>query len=61
MNSMASGWPTSNVPICAPRRPPAEDTVKHILSKISMKDSGPDVYAPAPETYAPRGRRVECS
>ena len=30
--SIASGWPTSKVPICAPRRPPAEDTVKHILS-----------------------------
>ena len=29
---MASGWPTSKVPICAPRRPPADDTVKHILS-----------------------------
>jgi len=32
MKSIASGWPTSNVPICAPRRPPADETVKHILS-----------------------------
>jgi hypothetical protein len=32
MNSIESGWPTSKVPICAPRRPPADDTVKHILS-----------------------------
>jgi hypothetical protein len=32
MNSIASGWPTSNVAICAPRRPPAEDTVKHMRS-----------------------------
>ena len=31
MKSIASGWPTSKVPICAPRRPPAEDTVKHML------------------------------
>ena len=43
MNSMTSGCPMSKVPICAPRRPPAEETVKHILSKISMNDSGPDV------------------
>ena len=43
MNSMTSGCPTSNVPICAPRRPPAEEMVKHILSKISMKDRGPEV------------------
>src|SRR4029078_9690039 len=26
-----------------------------------MNDSGPEVYAPAPDTYAPRGRRVENS
>src|ERR1700675_3858492 len=26
-----------------------------------MNDSGPDVYAPAPDTYAPRGRNVENS
>ena len=26
-----------------------------------MNDSGPDVYAPAPVTYAPLGRRVENS
>jgi len=32
MKSFTSGWETSKVPICAPRRPPAEDTVKHILS-----------------------------
>ena len=32
MNSFTSGCETSKVPICAPRRPPAEDTVKHILS-----------------------------
>ena len=32
MKSLTSGWAISNVPICAPRRPPAELTVKHILS-----------------------------
>ena len=32
MKSFTSGCETSNVPICAPRRPPADDTVKHILS-----------------------------
>ena len=32
IKSIASGWPTSKVPICAPRRPPAEDTVKHMRS-----------------------------
>src|SRR5580658_1943415 len=26
-----------------------------------MNDKGPEVYAPAPETYAPRGRNVENS
>ena len=30
--SRTSGWLTSKVPICAPRQPPAELTVKHILS-----------------------------
>ncbi len=43
MKSFTSGCDTSKVPICAPRRPPALDTVKHILSKISMKDIGPEV------------------
>src|SRR5690606_35192556 len=61
MKSRTSGWDTSKVPICAPRRPPADETVKHILSKMSMKDIGPEVYAPAPATDAPRGRRVENS
>jgi hypothetical protein len=32
MKSLTSGWAISKVPICAPRRPPAELTVKHILS-----------------------------
>ncbi len=32
IKSVTSGWLISNVAICAPRRPPADDTVKHILS-----------------------------
>ena len=51
----------SKVAICAPRRPPADDTVKHIASKISINDNGPEVYAPAPLTNAPFGRKVENS
>src|SRR5690554_1755269 len=50
INSKTSGWLISKVAICAPRRPPAEDTVKHILSKISINDNGPEVVAPAPAT-----------
>jgi hypothetical protein len=32
MNSKTSGWPTSKVAIWAPRRPPAEEMVKHMRS-----------------------------
>ena len=58
---MMSGCEMSNVAICAPRRPPADMTVKHMASKMSMNERGPEVCAPAPLTKAPFGRRVENS
>ncbi len=61
MKAITSGCCTSRVAICAPRRPPAEEMVLHIWSKISMNDKGPEVCAFEPATQAPRGRSVEKS
>ena len=61
MKSRTSGWSMRRQPIIAPRRAPADWTVRHIASQQSMKDRGPDASAPTPFTAAPLGRMVEKS
>ena len=61
MNASMSGWSTLRQPIIAPRRCPAEWTVRHIESQQSMNVSGPEASAPTPCTGLPEGRIVEKS
>ncbi len=61
MNVSMSGWLIDRQPIIAPRRWPADSTVRHIESQQSMKLSGPEASAPTPDTGAPDGRMVEKS
>ncbi len=61
MNASISGWSTRRHPIIAPRRWPAECTVRHIESQQSMKVRGPEASAATPLTGLPHGRIVEKS
>ena len=61
MNSSMSGWSQRIVAIIAPRRLPADMTVRHMASHTSMKVSGPEASAATPFTSAPFGRIVEKS
>ena len=61
MKSSTSGWSQRMVAIMAPRRDPADITVRHMASHTSMKLSGPEASAPTPTTAAPLGRMVEKS
>ena len=61
MKCSMSGWSMRKQPIIAPRRCPADITVRHMASHASMNESGPDACAPTPRTGAPAGRMVEKS
>ena len=41
MNSSMSGWSQRRIPICAPRRAPADSTVSQLWSNTRMYDTGP--------------------
>ena len=61
MKASMSGWSQRIVAIMAPRRDPADITVRHMESQQSMKVSGPEASDPTPFTSAPFGRMVEKS
>jgi hypothetical protein len=61
MNSSTSGWSQRIIPICAPRRLPADSSVSQLLSNTRMYESGPLAREWVPWTSAPRGRIGEKS
>ncbi len=60
-NSSMSGWSQRRMPICAPRREPADSTVSQLRSNTRMYDSGPLAVLSVPRTRAPLGRIAEKS
>ncbi len=61
MNASMSGWSQRSIPICAPRREPADSTVAQLWSNTRMYDSGPLARLLVPRTCAPCGRMLEKS
>ncbi len=61
MKSSTSGWSQRSMPICAPRRAPADSSVSQLLSNTRMYDNGPLAREWVPCTSAPRGRIAEKS
>ena len=56
MKAPMSGWSMRSTPIWAPRRAPADSTVRHDASNTAMYDTGPDARDCVPFTTLPAGR-----
>ena len=61
MKSSISGWSQRIIPICAPRRAPADSSVSQLLSNTRMYEIGPLARECVPCTSAPLGRIGEKS
>ncbi len=61
MKRSMSGWSIRSTPIWAPRRAPADSTVRQEASNTSMYDTGPEAREAVPATLLPSGRIAEKS